>query len=1048
MASFLSWTPPTAFQHPRIWINDTTGPTLAEVIANRNAQGTGSGTPWANLVSYEAAHRSHAMSYYGLTEYGVSHAAVWLLGEGVLSSAARLAAGNRAVTVMLGIVANYSGTDSSLPANSSTNRERLMMLGIMYDWMSTFSGFSTADKTTVRNGIVRFCARFLGCSSITDSTPSMDTAEFIWGHAHGDACTAIVGLAGILSDGTSAENTRWQGWMDYLLDMQDNGDGARFFPTFRYFARKAADSGYDGGTHKGSGDYSYVTKNEEFHNRMFEMMATALGMTTIWADEEWYQLWMDWQLWHLRSDFHSHMQGESTQPAFFSHITECHAMQVAQRNPATALGQACQWYHKTYSKNQVPGGTYTIWGPYYIWTILWEKASVVQTPPFLAAMNGGWQSKIFENVAKLCCRTGWGARLNSNPAHADYNKLDQDYSSATLCLPRFFIGTHQNRDAGHFDFCVRGKALLIKTGQYDGEQVLEYKYDGAITAAGRNPTQKQYDKICWTRSGTTITLYYQAHGYSVGQSCTVSDISETATTKALPTGSYPIVSVQANSFTITGFNQGATSGTCHVSVGGQATSNGPITTDPTGHRKGFQNRVVAHNCVGIHSVLEQSMVSAGGNYEHTYDDSLNFDSLLSGFSVLNAGGTAKTILNVGDQLWAKHPPTRPTPITDMLTEPQDLDDIVGAAKLAGFCKEGTYAHFSRGTLGGGEYAYAVVDCGQHYWTGKCTSYLRHWLWLGPNAIYGWTDAIIVTWDDITCVPDATHGKRTCVLRLHTPKAYTGTASEITLANGDSRGHIKVLLPSGVEKTDVEGFQIGATTLYAGEVDALGDAGHKRDGSHDLNRYMHAPTGGSIDLGDHRIELNPPTNVADVDFLMTIFGGTVAMGAPPAVALVEVGDDKGVRFHPTDEAHQVTILFSQAAPFGLTFETDIVPAAPTGLAATVVSQTRIDLDWDDNAEADLDYYQVMRSKWDPTTETWGAYASAGTPTASNHSDTGLDPGTTYRYYVIAVDTDENASGFSSIVSATTLATPPVSATGAGSAPWQTSRRYSKYLPNLG
>lgn len=92
-----------------------------------------------------------------------------------------------------------------------------------------------------------------------------------------------------------------------------------------------------------------------------------------------------------------------------------------------------------------------------------------------------------------------------------------------------------------------------------------------------------------------------------------------------------------------------------------------------------------------------------------------------------------------------------------------------------------------------------------------------------------------------------------------------------------------------------------------------------------------------------------------------------------------------------------------------------PAAPTGLAATTVSSSSIDLSWNANAEGDLAGYRIYRSATAGT-----GYLRIGSVDASStgYSDTGLMPGTTYYYVITAIDTSGNESGPSAEDSATT------------------------------
>jgi fibronectin type 3 domain-containing protein len=92
-----------------------------------------------------------------------------------------------------------------------------------------------------------------------------------------------------------------------------------------------------------------------------------------------------------------------------------------------------------------------------------------------------------------------------------------------------------------------------------------------------------------------------------------------------------------------------------------------------------------------------------------------------------------------------------------------------------------------------------------------------------------------------------------------------------------------------------------------------------------------------------------------------------------------------------------------------------PAAPTGLNA-VAGDGLVALNWDDNAEADLAGYTVHRS-----TSLGGNYAviAAGVAT-SEYTDNTAENGTTYHYYVTAVNTDAIESAASNIDSDTPLA----------------------------
>ncbi|MBN1330098.1 MAG: S8 family serine peptidase [Candidatus Heimdallarchaeota archaeon] len=84
-----------------------------------------------------------------------------------------------------------------------------------------------------------------------------------------------------------------------------------------------------------------------------------------------------------------------------------------------------------------------------------------------------------------------------------------------------------------------------------------------------------------------------------------------------------------------------------------------------------------------------------------------------------------------------------------------------------------------------------------------------------------------------------------------------------------------------------------------------------------------------------------------------------------------------------------------------------PAKVTGLTATAISSSQINLAWTANSESDLSYYKIYRN---------GAYI--GQTTTNSYSDTGLAASTTYSYRVSAVDTSGNEGQLSDTASATT------------------------------
>jgi glucose/arabinose dehydrogenase/predicted phage tail protein len=100
-----------------------------------------------------------------------------------------------------------------------------------------------------------------------------------------------------------------------------------------------------------------------------------------------------------------------------------------------------------------------------------------------------------------------------------------------------------------------------------------------------------------------------------------------------------------------------------------------------------------------------------------------------------------------------------------------------------------------------------------------------------------------------------------------------------------------------------------------------------------------------------------------------------------------------------------------------------PTAPATLTATVISSTRIDLTW--SAASDnvaVTGYRVERCSGSTCTN----FAQIATRTPLNFANTGLAPGTTYRYRVRAADAAGNLGLYSPIATATTTDPTPPSA----------------------
>jgi hypothetical protein len=93
---------------------------------------------------------------------------------------------------------------------------------------------------------------------------------------------------------------------------------------------------------------------------------------------------------------------------------------------------------------------------------------------------------------------------------------------------------------------------------------------------------------------------------------------------------------------------------------------------------------------------------------------------------------------------------------------------------------------------------------------------------------------------------------------------------------------------------------------------------------------------------------------------------------------------------------------------------VLPAAPTNLAATVLSRSQINLSWMDNADNETGF-RILRCKGSSCTN-FALIATLGANVTS-YADTKLTANTTYRYRVYAYNAGGD-SGFSNVATATT------------------------------
>ena len=168
-------------------------------------------------------------------------------------------------------------------------------------------------------------------------------------------------------------------------------------------------------------------------------------------------------------------------------------------------------------------------------------------------------------------------------------------------------------------------------------------------------------------------------------------------------------------------------------------------------------------------------------------------------------------------------------------------------------------------------------------------------------------------------------------------------------------------------------------------------------------------------------------------------GLLTIGSDPTYGQYFAGRIDEVRVYNA-ALTQAQIQADMATPIGAGGppQDTTPPTAPSGLTATAISQTRIDLSWTASFDAvGVTGYKVERCQGDSTCT---PFVEIATPTGTTYSNTGLTAGTTYSYRVRATDAAGNLSGYSNIVTQATLGAPNTAPTAfidapANGAPWK-------------
>ena len=140
---------------------------------------------------------------------------------------------------------------------------------------------------------------------------------------------------------------------------------------------------------------------------------------------------------------------------------------------------------------------------------------------------------------------------------------------------------------------------------------------------------------------------------------------------------------------------------------------------------------------------------------------------------------------------------------------------------------------------------------------------------------------------------------------------------------------------------------------------------------------------------------------------------VPMGVPEGTSLSCSADV----FHPyCDADNQLTLDKTAYTVANFRASLPQPPAAPSGLSATAISQTHIDLAWHDNSSTETGF-KIERAL--AGSGAWSQIATVGANVQSYANTTGLVSGTSYDYRVRAYNTQGN-SAYSNVATATTLA----------------------------
>lgn len=452
MASFMTWTVPTGGQHPRLGVSSASGLGPSPAFITSRIMGSGiASLEYAQLVTRvkELSSRTTTRdSDFYQNKDPINSFAVAMVSYFTQSG------GDGAIAIALAEIL-INGFIAHTPSSLDYTRSAALQLAYLYDYTYHRGEIDNSQRRAARLKIAEW----------VDALSPAPANERWWGHYSGHTYWATAALAAILGDfginGDSGEdkdanNATWIALMHAQLDTIY--DGIMTDAATSYFAIHKHYGDTDGGTYKGSGVGSYFKSTEEFLLHLFPCLRSAIGLSlgsysTFWSKT------VEWLAWHFRWRDNSlngigHTEANTRDQAYWHPAIHAHLLQYTGTHPQEAIGespqQLCGVAKWLCDRAQLLD--YHIYGSYHVWNVLF-KESRAAVPPTIDIMNNGQMMKVFRNSRKIVVRNGW---------------MPNSFSM-TACAARF-TGGHQRyaERAGHFELSCFGDKVFHSLGFYNG----------------------------------------------------------------------------------------------------------------------------------------------------------------------------------------------------------------------------------------------------------------------------------------------------------------------------------------------------------------------------------------------------------------------------------------------------------------------------------------------------------------------------------------------------------------------------------------------------